>query len=297
MKQLKLGIIGLSEGNGHPYSWSAIFNGFNKAVMKTCPFPVIYEYLSKQRFPKDAIAGAKVTHIWTQDLSISRHIAKASNIVNIVTDYQDMIGQVDAILLARDDSQNHLKMSRPFLQAGLPIYIDKPLATTIAEAKKMYSLEQYAGQIFTCSALAYAKELTLSPKKLDSFGPIHFVNAITPKYWETYAVHIIEPTLNLFKTKTKHIKSASTHKSKQITTTSIIWDSGLITNFSALGQSATPIKIEIYGQNKSEVLVFKDTFFAFKKALEEFIAIITKKKKPQKKEDVLHLISIIEQGL
>ena len=24
---LKLGIIGLSEGNGHPYSWSAIFNG------------------------------------------------------------------------------------------------------------------------------------------------------------------------------------------------------------------------------------------------------------------------------
>jgi len=24
---LKLGVIGMSEGNGHPYSWSAIING------------------------------------------------------------------------------------------------------------------------------------------------------------------------------------------------------------------------------------------------------------------------------
>ena len=26
---LKLGIIGISNGNGHPYSWSAIFNGYD----------------------------------------------------------------------------------------------------------------------------------------------------------------------------------------------------------------------------------------------------------------------------
>ena len=33
---LRVGILGLSEGNGHPYSWSAIFNGFDKT--KECPF-------------------------------------------------------------------------------------------------------------------------------------------------------------------------------------------------------------------------------------------------------------------
>ena len=26
---IRLGIIGMTEGNGHPYSWSAIFNGYN----------------------------------------------------------------------------------------------------------------------------------------------------------------------------------------------------------------------------------------------------------------------------
>ena len=33
----KLGIIGLSPGNGHPYSWSAIFNGYSKEKMAAWP--------------------------------------------------------------------------------------------------------------------------------------------------------------------------------------------------------------------------------------------------------------------
>ena len=65
MKELRLGVVGLSEGNGHPYSWSAIFNGCDMAYMKDCGFPVIPEYLSKQRFPDDCIPDAHVTHIWT----------------------------------------------------------------------------------------------------------------------------------------------------------------------------------------------------------------------------------------
>jgi len=29
-KILKIGMIGYNDGNGHPYSYSAIFNGYNK---------------------------------------------------------------------------------------------------------------------------------------------------------------------------------------------------------------------------------------------------------------------------
>jgi hypothetical protein len=53
MKRLKLGIIGMSEGNGHPYSWSAIINGYNMDHMLDCPFPVIPEYLFKEPYPKN----------------------------------------------------------------------------------------------------------------------------------------------------------------------------------------------------------------------------------------------------
>ena len=41
-------MVGMVDGNGHPYSWSAIFNGFDAAAMAHCPYPVIPEYLSRQ---------------------------------------------------------------------------------------------------------------------------------------------------------------------------------------------------------------------------------------------------------
>ena len=127
MKILKLGIIGLSEGNGHPYSWSAIFNGYDSKYMKDCPYPVIPEYLSKQNFPKDQIKNAQVTHIWTQDPKISEHIEKDSKIPFIVNNYLDLIDKVDAVLLARDDPENHYKMSKPFIENGIDRAVSDPL--------------------------------------------------------------------------------------------------------------------------------------------------------------------------
>ena len=39
-------MIGYNEGNGHPYSYSAIFNGYNrKELLKKCPYPIIKKYL------------------------------------------------------------------------------------------------------------------------------------------------------------------------------------------------------------------------------------------------------------
>ncbi len=35
---LKLGIMGLNEGNGHPYSFAAIFNGYDEGALAECPF-------------------------------------------------------------------------------------------------------------------------------------------------------------------------------------------------------------------------------------------------------------------
>ena len=188
-QKLKLGILGLSEGNGHPYSWSAICNGYDPDAMRACPFPVIPEYLGRQSFPDDAIAEATVTHIWTQERTISEHVARAALISNVVDRYEDMIGQVDGILLARDDAENHLIMSEPFLRAGLPIYIDKPMALSRKEADRMYLRQKYEGQIFTCSALAFAKELMITPQDRDRLGSIGRIEGTTMKDWPKYSPH------------------------------------------------------------------------------------------------------------
>ena len=47
-KELKIGILGFTEGNGHPYSWSAMFNHYDKEEMERVSneaFSVIANYL------------------------------------------------------------------------------------------------------------------------------------------------------------------------------------------------------------------------------------------------------------
>ena len=47
-KYLNIGIIGSNEGNGHPISFSSIFNGYNKKYLnKFCKFDLIKQYLPK----------------------------------------------------------------------------------------------------------------------------------------------------------------------------------------------------------------------------------------------------------
>jgi len=295
MKQLKLGILGISEGNGHPYSWSAIFNGYNSKYMKDCPFPVIPQYLAQQNFPQDTIPNAKVTHIWTQDKKQAEHIAKSCNIKYIVENYEDMIGKIDGILLARDDYENHYEISKPFINAGLPIYIDKPLAIKTNIANQMFNLEKYKNQIFTCSAIAYAKEFALTKNEIDKLGNIKYVDACIMKDWEKYGIHIIEPVLKIIGDQGQ-IQKTNIIQNNSIKKVSISWESGLITSFTTLGKIPSPISIRLFGTNEYKNLIFKDTFFAFKKALQTFVNIILKKENPPSKNFTLQVIDIIEKG-
>jgi hypothetical protein len=295
-KNLRLGILGMSPGNGHPYSWSAIFNGYNDHYMKDCPFPVIPQYLSNQVFPRDAIKGAKVTHIWTQNEEISRHIALASNIDNVVKDPVDMIGSVDGILLARDDYETHYEMSKPFIEAGLHIFIDKPLAVTVSKAEEIFALEQFTGQIFTCSAFRFAKEFRLTEEELFALGDIRHINAWIMKDWEKYAIHVIEPSLN-FLPKGFAVESSNTSCVGETTIVSISFDCGATASFSTLGSTVAAPTINLFGSTGYKSLVFSDTFHAFKRSLEAFIGTMRGALQAPSPSAALNIVRVIEAGL
>ena len=293
--KVKLGVIGLSEGNGHPYSWSAIINGYNPRHMKDCGFPVIPEYLGNQTFPKDSIPNAEVTHVWTQDYDLSKHIAKSSNIGTVAREATDMIGSVDAVLLARDDSENHLIHALPFLQAGIPIYIDKPLSCNLQDAQKLLALQKYAGQIFTCSALKYARELQLTLEQISHLGHIHFIKAVVPKGWKKYSIHVIDPIVQFPIEKGSIVWSAAS-KTGSIHNLTIGYSKKLVVSIDTFGEITCPIRINIFGDKGSLELVFSDSFAAFKSALQVFINNVSSKDFDIKTEATLESVSLIELG-
>lgn len=294
---IRLGIIGLSKGNGHPYSWAAIINGYSPDNMTQCEFPGIPHYLAEQKWPEARISGAEVTHIWTQSHELSSRIARASLIPNVVATPEAMLGHVDAILLARDDAENHYTFARPFIEAGIPIYIDKPVALSLINLKALYSLQQYDGQIFTCSALRYAHELELCSEIRERIGQIRHVQATTPKSWEKYAAHIIEPVLcilgkeNMLPTHASPIGA----KGRLVVAT---FPGEITAEFAALGENiSAPISIRVHGDRGWHDLIFSDSFSAFKRALQDFIDGIETETCRSPFEFNRQVVAIIEAGV
>ena len=295
MKPLKLGVIGLSPGNGHPYSWSAIFNGYDPVAMEKCGFPVIPRYLEKQQLPKDSIAEASVTHVWAQDKKIAHLVAQASLIETVVDHYTDMIGQVDGILLARDDAETHYEFAAPFLEAGFPVYIDKPLALTVAEAKQLLDLQRYPGQIFSCSALRYAKEFQLTTADWAQIGRLQHIHATVPKDWNKYAIHVIEPLLLLARERGL-VERTQLWRNDDSTTLAIRYSGGVQLLISTMGSSHAPLSLRVMGDLGWKDLFFQDPYYSFKSALFEFVQGIIHRDVRTDPDFMLEVVNLIECG-
>lgn len=264
--------------------------------MESCGFPVIPRYLEKHDYPTDFINNAEVTHVWTQDQDTSRHIALAANIKFIVDDFRDMIGKVDGVLLARDDAEMHLHYSRPFLEAGIPIYIDKPLALTLDNAKQMIDLQSYPGQLFSCSALRYAQELILSTSQVTSLGEVKYVIGCSPKNWDKYSIHLIEPILRLFPEISTNVILTSRWASSNRVVLHGECESGLEFEIATMGKCTLPISFKIVGEHHSVELAFNNTFEAFKAALQTFVDYTCRKIEAISSNQMLACIALVEAG-
>lgn len=297
--KLKLGVIGMSDGNGHPYSWSAIFNGYNQKEMALCPFPVIPQYLLKERFPDNFLNHlAHVTHIWTQERKISEHIAKASLINTVCNTIEEMIGEVDAVLLARDDAENHHRYAKPFIDSGIPIYIDKPFALSQKDARHLWELTKDENQIFTCSALQFAKEFQPLEIDCEKVGEVKAVWATVPKNWKKYAVHIIEPVLNMLPERGGLLEVQRLPlNSSELIGVQAQWSSGIIAQFQTGGKLPMPLAIKVLGTEGYQDLKFEDTFYAFKSALKRFVDVVNRKKDNIPRSFTQEMVTILESGI
>src|SRR5690606_11333279 len=151
----------------------------------------VTHYLNKNRATL-GIEGVEVSHVWTQDRTISESIAESSGISVVADQLTDMIGHVDAIILGRDDPENHVEMARPFIDAGLPIFIDKPLAASTADLQYFKEKIQQRKFILSCSSLPYANETQMTRPILDSLCPVQLVSPTGKKDWFNYAENILE---------------------------------------------------------------------------------------------------------
>jgi len=98
----------------------------------------------EQRFP-----GVRVECLWGETEADARKTAEAGQIPTIVDSPREMLGRVDAIMVDHRHGKHHLRAARPFVERGLPAFIDKPFCFCAAEGREFLKLARQHGAPIT----------------------------------------------------------------------------------------------------------------------------------------------------
>ncbi|WP_199919380.1 Gfo/Idh/MocA family oxidoreductase [Helicobacter enhydrae] len=248
--------------------------------------------MQKEEKDNFGIKDANITHIWTQDLNESQKIAQASNITHICQTYHEMIDQVQAVIIARDDWRSHIEIALPFLEAGKNVFIDKPLSLSFEECE-IFQPYIKNGKLISFSSLKFSPELDSIKTRIKDFGEIKLIRGITPKTWEKYAIHLLDGIRGVLDFDFQDIViNRCQHESLTIYT-----KENILIQLDCLGNMQYPmLQLEFFSSTNYEKANCLNAFVSFKRMLEYFVQSIKGQTEIQNNLKTLKQMEILIKG-
>jgi hypothetical protein len=189
---MKLGIVDSSVGNGHMFSFSSLFNGYEPSELARCPFPAIISYLPKHITPVDALSSkAEVSAVWMHDLEYAMNVARFGKIVNVYSDINSLIENVDGIIITNDEPVGRESVLELCLASGKMVFIDKMIARTLENLNKILQLQCYPGQLYCASAISFSTAVNEIAWEANT----EYMVFTAPKNWANYGIHVVDAFL------------------------------------------------------------------------------------------------------
>lgn len=126
--------------------------------------------------------------------------------VEIVDSIEAMLEKVDVVFLESVDGRPHLEQAKPVFKARKPVFIDKPVAGSLADAIAIYDLAKESGTpVFSSSALRFSPGIAaMRAGKLgdvagcDAYSPCELEEHVPDFFW--YGVHGVETLFTIMGT-------------------------------------------------------------------------------------------------
>jgi predicted dehydrogenase len=284
-------MIGISDGNGHPFSFSAIINGYDDAGLADSGWPGIYAYVRRRDTSEFGIGGLSITHAWTQDEVVTRKLCRAGRIANAVSRPEEMLGEVDAVIIARDAQEAHLELARPFLDAGASVFIDKPLSLEPSDLR-FFRPYLEAGKLMSCSGMRYARELDEVRATIEDYGALTLVRGAVVLSWEKYGIHLIDALFGLTAARPVSVVALDAPHASM----AVAMDDGSLLQLDALGDVPPTFRFDIWGKNRASSHDVTDNFSMFRRMLWQFAEMIRIGRPVVPVEDTLDAMRLLIAG-
>jgi predicted dehydrogenase len=215
--------------------------------------------------------------------------------VEIVDSIKSLLQRVDVVLLETNDGRLHREQAFQVIEAGKPMFIDKPVAASFADVKAIYSKANAASvPIFSASSLRYMKTCqqvryeNVVGKVLgaDSFSPATIEPHHPDLFW--YGIHGVEI---LFTVMGPGCESVTRFHQNNVDVVVGLWGDGRIGTFRGTREGKHEYGGTAYGSDGNLVLGPFNGYDDLSGRIAEFF---TSKKSPIDPRETLEIYAFME---
>jgi predicted dehydrogenase len=270
-KRIRIGIIGAE--NSHTIGYGQIFN-------------------RDRKFP-----GFEVVGVWGETDEFARNAAAKGHIPWIVKDPAEFMGRIDALIVDHRHAKYHLPAAWPFVEAGIPTFIDKPFCYRVSEGRKFLAMARSKGTPVTSFSTAARGEAMDDLKKqvsgltgvqhIISSGPCDVDSIYGGVFF--YGVHQVQRLMGIFG---EDISRVRVSRHKKDASAILQFTSGRQANM-IMSSGRTPFELAILtdqGLQKLESRVKDDPLTPYR----EMTQLFREGKEVRSHESLLQEVAVLE---
>ncbi|MFI4876529.1 MAG: Gfo/Idh/MocA family protein [Blastopirellula sp. JB062] len=214
--------------------------------------------------------------------------------IEIVPSIDALLKKVDAVIMNSVDGRVHLAQAKPVLEAGLPLFVDKPVTASMAEAKELFALSKKTGTpCFSCSTLRYCDQV-VELQKANAAGEIVGCVAYSPCkldpthpdfFW--YGIHGVE---TLFTVMGPGCVSVQRTQVDGVELATGVWKDGRVGTFRGIRDGKAGYGVVVFGKKKTELVPIRASYDTL---VGEIVKFFHTKKPPVSPEETLEIVAFM----
>ena len=277
---LKAGIIGM---DAHALPWTKILNN-PRAVGELADMKVVAGYPGGSPDIPESMQLLKAQVGPISDLG-----------VEMVDSIEVLLQKVDVVMILSIDGRKHLEQVRPVFEARKRVFIDKPVAASLAEAIEIFRLStKHKTPCFTSSALRFAKQtanVRNDPRLgdlvgCDQYAPCPLEPHHPDFFW--YGIHGVEPLFTIMGLGCESVTRVHTDG----TDVAIgVWKGGRIGTFRGIRDGQRGYGSTVFG---TKGIVQGGGFDGYEPLLVEIVRFFKTGRPPVSAEETLEIFAFME---
>lgn len=216
--------------------------------------------------------------------------------VTILKDPAELYDKIDAVLIESVDGSVHRERALPFIERGIPTYVDKPFACSLADAKAIVrAAEMKHVPLMSSSSLRYAPEVVAA--RGGKLGNVVGVTTYGPSPTHPrnpgmfhYGIHPTEMLFTLMGPGCQRLSCLST-PGAEVTTG--VWADGRVASVRGIRAGQADYGFTVFG-TKGVATQGVSTAYIYRELLKQIVKLFETRMPPIDLRETLEIVAFIE---